>query len=173
MRNLKSIILLSVLIVCPALQTMAEEAGIHRFANYNIRFVNASNGDTGQRLWANRRQYVVQIITDYDFDVVGMEEVTGNNKDATTGKSQLQDLRDMLAGYADYSVERTNSNYSYNSIFYKTSKYTLIDKGRFYINEHPETPGIGTSSGQRQSARFLFRLHPSELWRNAIRYRRS
>ena len=143
MRNLKSIILLSVLIVCPALQTMAEEVGIHRFANYNIRFVNASNGDTGQRLWANRRQYVVQIITDYDFDVVGMEEVTGNNKDATTGKSQLQDLRDMLAGYADYSVERTNSNYSYNSIFYKTSKYTLIDKGRFYINEHPETPGIG------------------------------
>ena len=59
MRNLKSIILLSVLIVCPALQTMAEEVGIHRFANYNIRFVKASNGDTGQRLWANRRQYVV------------------------------------------------------------------------------------------------------------------
>ena len=43
MRNLKSIILLSVLIVCPALQTMAEEVGVHRFANYNIRFVNASN----------------------------------------------------------------------------------------------------------------------------------
>ena len=121
----------------------AEEAGVHRFANYNIRFVNSSNGDTGQQLWPNRRQYVVQIITDYDFDIVGLEEVTGNNKDATTGKSQLQDLRDMLTGYADYSVERTNSNYSYNSIFYKTSKYTLIDKGRFYVNEHPDSPGIG------------------------------
>ena len=122
---------------------MAEEAGVHRFANYNIRFVNSSNGDTGQQLWPNRRQYVIKIVTDYDFDVVGMEEVTGNNKDATTGKSQLQDLRDMLTGYADYSVEREGKNYSYNSIFYKTSKYTLIDKGFFYVNEHPETPGIG------------------------------
>ena len=138
---------LIVLILCVwcliPISLLAEEAGVHRFANYNIRFVNSSNGDTGQQLWANRRQYVVKIVTDYDFDIVGMEEVTGNNKDATTGKSQLQDLRDMLTGYADYSVERTNSNYSYNSIFYKTAKYTLLDKGRFYVNEHPETPGIG------------------------------
>lgn len=121
----------------------AEEAGVHRFANYNIRYVNSSNGDTGQKLWANRRQYVVKNITGYDFDIVGMEEVTGNNKDGSTGKSQLQDLRDMLSGYADYSVEREGKNYSYNSIFYKTSKYTLLDKGFFYVNEHPETPGIG------------------------------
>ena len=121
----------------------AEEAGVHRFANYNIRYVNASNGDTGEKLWANRRTYVVKNITGYDFDVVGMEEVTGNNKDATTGKSQLQDLRDMLTGYADYSVEREGKSYSYNSIFYKTSKYTLLEQGHFYVNEHPETPGIG------------------------------
>ena len=138
---------LIVLLLCvgcfiPAM-LMAEEAGVHRFATYNIRYVHADNGDTGQQLWSNRRQYVVQIITDYDFDVVGMEEVTGNNKDATTGKSQLQDLRDMLIGYADYSVEREGKNYSYNSIFYKTSKYTILDEGHFYVNEHPETPGIG------------------------------
>lgn len=132
------------LIILPLLTIFAlhaEEAGVHRFANYNIRYVNASNGDTGQKLWANRRQYVVQNITGYDFDIVGMEEVTGNNRDATTGKSQLQDLRDMLTGYADYSVEREGKNYSYNSIFYKTAKYTLLEKGFFYVNEHPDTPG--------------------------------
>lgn len=121
----------------------AEEAGVHRFANYNVRYVNSSNGDTGEKLWANRRKYVVKNITKYDFDIVGMEEVTGNNKDASTGKSQLRDLRDMLTGYADWSVEREGGNYSYNSIFYKTSKYTLLDKGHFYLNEHPETPGEG------------------------------
>lgn len=121
----------------------AEEADVHRFANYNIRFVNASNGDTGEKLWANRREYVIRNITGFDFDIVGMEEVTGNNKDATTGKSQLQDLRDMLPDYTDYSVEREGKNYSYNSIFYKKSKYTLLDKGFFYVNEHPATPGKG------------------------------
>ncbi len=117
----------------------AEEAGVHRFANYNVRYVNSNNGDTGQKLWANRKAYVIRIIQDYDFDVVGMEEVTGNN----ANPSQLQDLRNGLAGYADHSVEREGKGYSYNSIFYKTSKYTLLDKGHFYVNEHPETPGIG------------------------------
>jgi len=134
---------LFVLPLLAALMLHAEEAGVHRFANYNIRYVNASNGDTGEKLWANRREYVVKNITGFDFDIVGMEEVTGNNKDATTGKSQLQDLRDMLTGYADYSVEREGKNYSYNSIFYKTAKYTVLDKGFFYVNEHPETPGKG------------------------------
>lgn len=136
---------LSLLCLVP-MMLFAEEAGVHRFANYNIRYVNASNGDTGEKLWANRRTYVVRNITSFDFDIVGMEEVTGNNKDATTGKSQLQDLRDMLTGYADYSVEREGNEYSYNSIFYKKSKYTVIDKGFFYLNEHPQTPGVGWGS---------------------------
>ena len=133
--------ILFVLPLLVALMLHAEETGVHRFANYNIRYVNASNGDTGEKLWANRREYVVRNITGYDFDIVGMEEVTGNNKDATTGKSQLQDLRDMLTGYADYSVEREGRSYSYNSIFYKTAKYTVLDKGFFYVNSHPDTPG--------------------------------
>ena len=119
----------------------AEEAGVHRFATYNVRI--ASNSDTGQSKWANRRQYVKQNILNYDFDIVGMQEVLGNNKDASTGKSQLQDLRDMLSAYADYAVQRQGVNAEYNAIFYKKSKYTLLDKGMFYINEHPETPGIG------------------------------
>lgn len=135
--------LLFVLPLLACLSGHAEEADVHRFATYNVRYVNANNGDTGEKQWANRRTYVVQNITGFDFDIVGLNEVTGNNKDASTGKSQLQDLRDMLPAYADYSVEREGKNYSYNSIFYKKSKYTLLDKGRFYVNEHPETPGVG------------------------------
>lgn len=138
---MKKILLLLPFLACITMH--AEVQGIHRFGTYNIRYVNASNGDTGERLWANRRTYVAKNILGYDFDIVGMQEVTGNNKDATTGKSQLQDLRDMLVGYADHSVEREGKSYSYNSIFYKTSKYNLIETGSFYVNEHPETPGEG------------------------------
>lgn len=134
---------LCLLPVVAMLSGHAEEVGVHRFANYNVRYVNASNGDTGEQLWANRREYVVRNITEYDFDIVGMEEVTGNNKDAVTQKSQLQDLREMLTGYADYSVEREGKNYSYNSIFYKSDKYTVLNQGFFYLNEHPEKPGKG------------------------------
>ena len=135
-----------ILFILPLLAVLslhAEEAGVHRFATYNIRYVNAKNGDTGEKLWANRRNYVAQIVTDYDFDVVGMEEVTGNNQDPVTGKSQLQDMRDMLTDYDNYAVEREGRQYEYNAIFYKKSKYSLLDKGYFYVNEHPETPGVG------------------------------
>ena len=122
----------------------ADEEGVHRFANFNIRFANAT-ADTGDKQWANRREYVLQITQDYDFDIVGMEEVTGNNKDAVTGKSQLQDMYDGMTGYDHWQVERNGngSNSEYEVIFYKTAKYTLLDKGLFYLNEHPETPGEG------------------------------
>ena len=43
--------ILFVLPLFVALMLHAEEAGVHRFANYNIRYVNASNGDTGEKLW--------------------------------------------------------------------------------------------------------------------------
>lgn len=121
---------------------MAEEPDVHRFATFNVRYVNASNGDTGDKLWANRRKAVTDIVKDYDFDIVGFQEVTGNNKDPQTGKSQLQDMKDMLPNYATYDVEREGKNYSYNSIFYKKNKYTVVEKGMWYINDHPSTPGL-------------------------------
>ena len=130
------------LIIAGFVPAMAEEPDVHRFATFNVRYVNASNGDTGDKLWANRRKAVTDIVKDYDFDIVGFQEVTGNNKDPQTGKSQLQDMKDMLPNYATYDVEREGKNYSYNSIFYKKNKYTVVEKGMWYINDHPSTPGL-------------------------------
>ncbi|MBQ2460395.1 MAG: hypothetical protein II505_06950, partial [Bacteroidaceae bacterium] len=38
--------------------SVSEEADVHRFATFNVRYVNSSNGDTGDKLWANRKSYV-------------------------------------------------------------------------------------------------------------------
>ncbi len=132
-----------------------EEEGVYRFASFNIRYCNSINGDTGDKLWANRRTYVGRIVTDYDFDIVGMQEVVGNNRDPQTGKSQLQDLRDMLPGYGDWAVEREGRQYEHNVIFYKRSKYLLLSKGQLYLNEHPSTPGPGWAEGSEVQARVL------------------
>lgn len=129
-------------LIC-ALPMAAADNGVHRFATFNIRYCNPNNGDTGDKLWANRRQYVTRIVTDYDFDVVGFEEVVGNNRDSQTGKSQLQDLVDMLPDYDHHQFERSGTSYEYNTVFFKRSRYTLLDKGGFYVNEHPSTPGKG------------------------------
>ena len=127
------------------------EADVLRLATFNVRYCNPANGDTGDKLWANRKSYVGRIVTDYDFDVVGMEEVVGNNKDPETGKSQLQDLRDMLPDYDDWAVEREGRHYEHNAIFYKRAKYELVGKGQIYLNEHPETPGPGWSTGTNEN----------------------
>jgi len=112
-------------------------ADIHRFATYNVRYVNAQNGDTGEKLWANRRDYVCQIVKDYDFDIVGMQEVTGNNSDPTTGKSQLQDINDRLPDYECIAYEREDRQYSYNTILYKSSKYTCLEHCSFWLSPNP------------------------------------
>lgn len=115
----------------------AEEAGVHRFATYNVRYVNSNNGDTGDKLWANRRDYVCQIVTDYDFDIVGMQEVTGNNQDPTTKKSQLQDICDRLPAYQCIAYEREDRKYSYNTIMYKSDKYECLDHCSFWLSPQP------------------------------------
>ncbi len=116
---------------------MAEEAGVHRFATFNVRYTNDAS-DTGDKLWANRRTAVTNIVKDYDLDIVGMQEVTGKKINNTV---QLTDLKNLLPNYTSYDVERDGNNYSYNCIFYKKNKYTVVDKGFWYINSHPSTPG--------------------------------
>ncbi len=128
-----------------------EDADVHRMGTFNVRYCNPANGDTGDKLWANRRQYVGRIVRDYGFDVVGMEEVIGNNRDPETGKSQLQDLRDMLPDYDDWAVEREGRHYEHNVIFYRRDRYELLDKGKLYLNEHPDSPGPGWSTGTNEN----------------------
>ena len=137
----------------------SEEEGVHRFATFNVRYTNPNNGDTGEKLWANRGPFVGRIVNDYDFDIVGMEEVTGNNQVSKSGKSQLQDLRDMLPDYDDWAVEREGKQYEHNVIFYKRAKYELLDKGKLYLNEHPDTPGPGWVGAEKQLPRALGWVH--------------
>lgn len=110
----------------------------HRFATYNVRYVNPKNGDIGDKYWGNRRRYVIQNILDNRFDIVGMQEVTGNNCDSLTGTSQLQDLCNGLQGYECIAYERNDKKYSYNAIFYRTDRYECLEHSSFWLSETPE-----------------------------------
>ena len=54
-----------------SISTLSATEVRHRFATYNIRYVAEKNGDTGDRLWMNRRSSVFRIFRDYDFDICG------------------------------------------------------------------------------------------------------
>lgn len=110
----------------------------HRFATYNVRYVNKKNGDVGEKYWGNRSSYVIRNILDNQIDIVGLQEVTGNNKDSVTGMSQLQDLQNGLTEYTCIAYEREDKNYSYNAIFYRTKKYNCIKHYSFWLSETPD-----------------------------------
>ncbi len=120
-----------------------EQTGVHRFATYNIRYSLKNNGDTGDKLWTNRAQYVYRIVREYDFDVVGMQEVTGGSS------QQLTDVETNMTEYTMYAVESAKGDQGYNAILYKTARYDLIQQGVFYLNEHPETEGIGWTTNEQ------------------------
>lgn len=75
-----------------------------------------------------------------------MQEVTGNNKDSLTGKSQLQDLKDGLPQYTCIAYEREDKKYSYNCIFYLTDKYDCLDHYAFWLSETPDSCSKGWGS---------------------------
>lgn len=128
--------------------------GTHRFASYNVRYVHPKNGDVGERAWSDRGPYVVKLIKDYDFDIVGMQEVTGRNGgisvNPATGRSQLEDLKAWLPDYTFSAYERYGEelakDYSHNAIAFKTNKYELLDRGCFWVRPDYSTPGPGWDS---------------------------
>lgn len=112
----------------------------HRFATYNVRYVNPKNGDTGEKFWSNRRELVLRNVLENGFDIVGMQEVTGNNCDSLTGTSQLEDLCLGLKDYTCIAYERNDKKYSYNAVFYRTDRYECLEHSSFWLSETPDKP---------------------------------
>lgn len=141
----------------------AQESALHNFASYNVRYTNAWHEevvnnktvvvveDSCEMNWAARGQYVMQIIKNYDFDIVGMEEVTGRSGKVSmshgSGYSQLEELERGLSDYTFLKYERDGNNnasdYSYNVIAYKTARYQSLDNGCFWLTATPDTPSNG------------------------------
>ena len=125
-------------VLCCLFTACNPQPATHRFATYNVRYVNPKNGDVGDKYWGNRREYVIRNVLDNHFDIVGMQEVTGNNCDSITATSQLEDLCNGLKGYECIAYERNDKKYSYNAVFYRTDRYECLKHSSFWLSETPE-----------------------------------
>ena len=118
-------------------------ADIHRMGSYNIRVL--SDKDTGDKAWTNRKEYVARIITGKEYDVIGIQEMK---------KVQYNDLKLLLP---DYGLEYWGRDSHLLSdvgegvgVAWRTSRYTLLDKGRFFLSEDPEKPVISWDAASRR-----------------------
>jgi endonuclease/exonuclease/phosphatase family metal-dependent hydrolase len=97
-------------------------------ASFNLRFDNPADQKNG---WAYRKQHVLEMMDYYSWDVVGLQEVCGN---------QLEDIS-KLSAYSYEGIGREKDHVSeHGPIFYKKEIFDKEDGGTFWLSLTPESP---------------------------------
>lgn len=117
---------------------------VYRMGTYNIRM--NYDTDTGDQAWNVRKVYVVKSIVDFDFDVIGLQE---NSID------MLPEIQELLGdAYATYSwgagSATDNRSGTHTTVVYKADKFTLLDKGQYFLAENPDEPGLPFDAAVRR-----------------------
>lgn len=136
-------------------------AATHRLATYNIRYTaNPGNStDTEGKDWGQRGPVCRDVILNYDFDVVGIQEATGEGRsyrNPVTGRTQLDDLKAWLPDYELIAWDRDGSKrMEYVAIAFKKDRYDVIDQGSFFISATPDKVSNGWDTHIENHSRIL------------------
>lgn len=108
-------------------------------ASYNIRYNTPNDGENA---WPNRKEQVKALIRYHEFDLFGTQE-------GLIG--QLNDLSEMQE-YAFTGVGRDDGLQAgeHSAIFYRTSRFELLDSGDFWLSETPDEPSYGWEAKHRR-----------------------
>jgi endonuclease/exonuclease/phosphatase family metal-dependent hydrolase len=98
---------------------------------FNIRFSNPADGINS---WDNRKELVVQTLTNSMPDIIGMQEVLD---------SQYEFLNNNVKGYQGFGVGRDDGKKGgeFVPVFFRTERFSLVDKGTFWLSPTPEISG--------------------------------
>jgi len=99
--------------------------------SFNLRYAGDADGANS---WENRKPIVKKFLKKGKFDIVCFQEVLN---------VQLDFLSETLDDYTVITAGRDNglNKGEQCSIFFNTSKFTLLAKSHFWLSENPEEPG--------------------------------
>ncbi len=102
-----------------------------RLLSYNVRYDTPIDGDHG---WPHRREQVAELLTRYQPDLLGLQEVRHN---------QLQALLAHLPDYDWLGVGREDGACAgeYVPIFYRRDRFAPLDGATFWLSETPALAG--------------------------------
>lgn len=139
-------------------QLQAVEPDI-KVMTFNIRTASPKDGNN---VWENRRDRVANAIKFYDADIVGMQEVR---------PTQLEDLTARLGGYDKVSKGRFCDNSTRDehcTLWFKSSRFSLLDSGTFWISETPDRTGSKGWDGAYPRIATWARLHDKVSGRDIL-----
>ncbi|WP_229414976.1 endonuclease/exonuclease/phosphatase family protein [Massilia aurea] len=101
-------------------------------ASFNLRYNNPQDGPNA---WPARKELVKALIRHHAFDIVGTQEGLAG---------QVADLARMEE-FDHVGVGRDDGKQAgeHSAIFYRKSRFALLDKGDFWLSETPERPSLG------------------------------
>ncbi|MDR1762377.1 MAG: endonuclease/exonuclease/phosphatase family protein [Dysgonamonadaceae bacterium] len=84
--------------------------------------------------WQYRKDAAAQTILNENADIIGTQEVLIN---------QLNDLQNRLPDYAFIGVGREDGKEAgeFSAIFYRKTRFDMLENGTFWLSETPEKPG--------------------------------
>jgi len=130
---LKRVILLVIYIglAFPVLAQQSSSKSTLTIMSFNVRYINQKDGVNN---WNNRKEKVAEVIASNIVDIAGLQE---------PWKDQIRDLKKLLPEYAWFGWSRDNgkSKGEFVPIFYKKDKFSVVEKGIFWLSETPEKIG--------------------------------
>lgn len=126
-----------------------------RTMSFNVRYAGTADDLFGSNGWYNlakpaesRAQRAIQIIRDYNPDILGTQEVLSFQLTDLTG----QTLASGLSDYGYYGIGREDGVIAgeHSAIFWRADRFSKLDAGTFWLSQTPEVagsiyPGAGTT----------------------------
>lgn len=119
---------------------VASVGNVLKLMSSNIRLVTSA--DTGDTNWSVRKTAYVNMLAANKADVVGIQEIRDEQASFI-----LQHLGDVYA-YCSPRVDGiADSNCGHTGLLYNKVKFTLLDKGYFWLSDTPDKPSTPKNWG--------------------------
>ena len=100
------------------------EAVMVLIMSFNIRYANLNDGINN---WDNRKEIVVNLILEQSPDLLGLQEVKGE---------QLSYLTENMKAYNHFGESRSEDQEDEHSpIFFKKDKFELLETNTFWLSQ--------------------------------------
>ena len=124
----------------------ADENDVVKVLCYNIRLDNSGDGEDN---WQKRKDFAMSVMTDEDYDFIGLQEVVVEKRGGDVGQ-----LEDVVKNLPDYGViyrsrELSEEHGECTPVFYNKKRWELDPKehGSFWLSATPGVPGSNTWNG--------------------------
>ena len=135
--------ILSIILIALAIPVSGMAVPKHRLGTYNLRIQTAK--DSADKSWDNRKEYIARTIEEGKFDVIGFQEIA-NDRQETDLKTLLPDYEIVAWGRNSASVSKGERV----GVAYRKARYTLLEKGHFFLSENPDTPALSWDAAYKR-----------------------